>query len=131
MRGYEYRHRFISLDCFPQSLLIAVRLQQYFASGPSKMQEQRCSVIPQEIILMSQEMSLKLLRTFNKLLLGRMDFQPPRISARQSNYREALCQCLRYKIGFSRVYNYNMPIKIYLSLKPRIYFLRQGGNIAG
>lgn len=54
------------------------------------MQKQRCSVIPNEIILMSQEMSLKLLQSFNKLLLGRMDFQPLCISARQSNYSEAV-----------------------------------------
>jgi len=69
---------------------------------------------------MSQEMSLKLLQSFNKLLLERMDFQPLRISAQQSNYSEALCQCPCYKIRFSRVYNYNVPIKIYFSLKPRI-----------
>lgn len=117
MRGYEYQRRFISLDCFPQSLLRAVRLQQYFLLGPSKMQKQ---MLCDSIILMSQEMLLKLLQSFNKVLLGRMDFQPLRISAWQSNYSKALCQCPRYKIRFSRVYNYNMPIKIYFSLKPRI-----------
>lgn len=99
---------------------VTMRLQQYFPPGPSKMQKQRCSVILSEIILMSQEMSLKTLQTFNKLLLGRMDFHPLRISARQSNYREALCPCPCYKISFSRVYNYDMPIKIYFSLKLRI-----------
>lgn len=64
---------------------------------------------------MSQEMSLKLLQSFNKLLLRRMDFQPLRVSSAQSNYSEAWCQCPSYKICFSRVYNYNMPIKIYSS----------------
>lgn len=90
---------------------------QHFPPGPSKMQKQRCSVILSEIILMSQEMSLKPLQSFNKLLLGRMDFQLLHISTRQSNYREALCPCPCYKIHFLRVYNYNMPIKIYFSLK--------------
>lgn len=120
MREYVYQQRFISLDCFLQSLLIALRLQQCFLLGPSKMQKQRCSVIPNEIILMSHEMSLKLLQSFNKLLLQRMDFQPLHISTRQSNYSEAVCQCPRYKIRYSRVYNYNMSIKIYFNLKPRI-----------
>lgn len=81
----------------------------------SKTQQWRCSMIPNEIILMSQEMPLKLLQSFNKLLPRRMEFQPLRVSSVQSNYSKAWCQCLCYKICFSRVYNYNMPIKIYSS----------------